>query len=137
MLYMYNIYIYIHIYVYVYIYIYVYVYIYIYIYNIYISASPRTSPASYEIYLQYELNGIQLLMCVLFIPLLLFTLQYSFMHSAQFFQELYRVLTQVSHYAPRYATKITKIIETTFRSCVGLMSPQRTKRVCYCSELFR
>ena len=43
-------------------------------------------------------------MCVLFTPIVWFTFQYNFMHYAQFFQELYWVLTQVSHYAPHYAT---------------------------------
>ena len=33
-------------------------------------------------------------MCVLFIPIVWFTFQYNFMHYAQFFQQLYWVLTQ-------------------------------------------
>ena len=43
-------------------------------------------------FLQYKLNGIQLLMYVLFIPIVWFTFQYKFMYYAQFFQELYWVL---------------------------------------------
>ena len=35
---------------------------------------------------------MQLLMYVLFIPIVSFTFQYNFMYYAQFFQELYRVL---------------------------------------------
>ena len=49
-------------------------------------------PASYLIFLQYELNGLQLLTCVLFIPIEWFTFQYNFMHYVQVFQELYWVL---------------------------------------------
>ena len=43
-------------------------------------------------------------MCLLFIPIVWFTFQCSFIHLAQFFQELYWVLTQVSHYTPRYVS---------------------------------
>ena len=43
-------------------------------------------------FLQNKLNGMQLLMYVLFIPIVWFTFQYNLMHYASFFQELYWVL---------------------------------------------
>ena len=55
-------------------------------------ANETVPPASNQQFLQYKLNGIQLLMYVLFISIVSFTLQYSFMHYAQFFQELDWVL---------------------------------------------
>ena len=50
------------------------------------------SPPCLKQFLQYKLNGIQLLMYVLFIPIVWFTFQYNFIHYAQFFQELYWIL---------------------------------------------
>ena len=43
-------------------------------------------------FLQYKLNGIQLLLYVLFIAIVWFTFQYNFMHDTQFFEELYGIL---------------------------------------------
>ena len=56
-------------------------------------ANETVPPASYYIFLQYELNGLQLLTCVLFIQIVWFTIQYNFMHYARFFQEFHWVLT--------------------------------------------
>ena len=43
-------------------------------------------------------------MCLLFIPIVWFTFRCNFIHIVQLFQELYWVLTQVSHYTPRYVS---------------------------------
>ena len=55
-------------------------------------ANETVFPASNKQILQYKLNGIQVLMYVLFIPIVWFIFQYNFMHYAQFFQELHWIL---------------------------------------------
>ena len=47
-------------------------------------ANETVSSVSNKQFLQYKLNGIQLLMYVLFIPIVWFTFQYKFMYYAQF-----------------------------------------------------
>ena len=48
-------------------------------------------PVSNKQFLQYNLKGIQLLMYMLFIPIVWFAFQYNFMHYTQFFKESYWV----------------------------------------------
>ena len=55
-------------------------------------ANKTVLPASSKQFLQYKLNGMPLLMRVLFIPIVWFTFQYNFIHYAQLFQELHWVL---------------------------------------------
>ena len=70
--------------------------------------------------MQYELNGLQVLMYVLFIPIVWFTFQYNFMHYAQFFQDLCWALTlSVSlcptHYAKYHCIKYRVFLLSFFR----------------------